>query len=79
MQAGLIFCIGAVKHGTPTEKKNKELPEQAKFNKKDTVICHFCKRLMWLPYPHTENFKQWNVKEVHEVLKCHYFDKDLIR
>ena len=34
MLAGLIFCIGAVKHGTPTEKKNKELPEQAKFNKR---------------------------------------------
>ena len=29
MLAGLIFCIGAVKHGTPTEKKNKELAEQA--------------------------------------------------
>ena len=51
--------------------------EQSKFNKKDTVICHFCKRLMFRPYPHTENFKQWNIKEVHEVLKCHYFDKDL--
>lgn len=51
--------------------------EQSKFNKKDTVICHFCKRLLWTPYPHTENFKQWNVKEVHEVLKCHAFDEDL--
>ena len=51
--------------------------EQSKFNKKDTVICHFCKRLMFLPYPHTENFKQWNIEEVHNVLKCYYFDKDL--
>lgn len=51
--------------------------EQSKFNKKDTVICHFCKRLMFLPYPHTENFKQWNIPEVHTVLKCHYFDDDL--
>lgn len=51
--------------------------EQSKFNKKDTVICHFCKRLMFLPYPHTENYKQWNVEEVHKVLKCHYFDEDL--
>lgn len=34
MLTGLIFCIGAVKHGTPTEKKNKELAEQAKFNKR---------------------------------------------
>lgn len=30
MLAGLIFCIGAVKHGSPTE----ELAEQAKFNKR---------------------------------------------
>lgn len=61
--------------------KKKILPriynEQSKFNKKDTVICHFCKRLMFRPYPHTENFKQWNIKEIHEVLKCYYFDKDL--
>ena len=51
--------------------------EQSKFNKKDTVICHFCKRLLWKPYPHTENYKQWNIKEVHEVLKCYAFDEDL--
>lgn len=51
--------------------------EQSKFNKKDTVICHFCKRLMFRPYPHTENYKQWNVEEVHNVLKCHAFDSDL--
>ena len=61
--------------------KKKILPriynEQSKFNKKDTVICHFCKRLMFLPYPHTENFKQWNIEGVHKVLKCYYFDEDL--
>ena len=51
--------------------------EQSKFNKKDTVICHFCKRLMFMPYPHTENYKQWNIEEVHKILKCFYFDKDL--
>ena len=51
--------------------------EQSKFNKKDTVICHFCKRLLWRPYPHTENFKQWNVDEVHNILKCYTFDEDL--
>lgn len=51
--------------------------EQSKFNKKGTVICHFCKRLMFRPYPHTENFKQWNVEEVHKVLRCHAFDEDL--
>lgn len=51
--------------------------EQSKFNKKDTVICHFCKRLMLRPYPHTENFKQWHVEQVHKVLKCYAFDDDL--
>ena len=51
--------------------------EQSKFNKKDTVVCHFCKRLLWKPYPHTENYKQWNLYEVHNVLKCHAFDDDL--
>ena len=51
--------------------------EQSNFNKKDTVICHFCKRLMFLPYPHTENYKQWNVEEIHKYLKCYSFDADL--
>jgi lipopolysaccharide biosynthesis glycosyltransferase len=51
--------------------------EQSKFNKKDTVVCHFCKRLMFLPYPHTENYKQWQVEEIHRYLKCHAFDSDL--
>lgn len=61
--------------------KNLLLPriynEQASFNRKDTIICHFCKRLLLLPYPRIENFKQWQVKEIHKVLKCHVFDKDL--
>ena len=51
--------------------------EQSNFNKKDTVICHFCKRLLWRLYPHTENYKQWHVEEVHKILKCHAFDEDL--
>lgn len=61
--------------------KKKILPriynEQSKFNKKDTVICHFSKRLMFFPYPHTENYKQWHIEEVHKVLKCYAFDEDL--
>lgn len=51
--------------------------EQSKFNRKDTVICHFCKRLMFRPYPHTENFKQWQIDDIHRELKCYAFDKDL--
>lgn len=51
--------------------------EQSKFNREDTVICHFCKRLMLFPYPHTENFKQWQVDDIHRELKCYAFDEDL--
>lgn len=51
--------------------------EQSKFNRKGTVVCHFCKRLMFLPYPHTENYKQWQIDEIHKYLHCHTFDSDL--
>lgn len=61
--------------------KKKLIPrifnEQSRFDKKDTVVCHFCKRLMFRPYPHTENYKQWNVEEIHRYLNCHTFDDDL--
>ena len=61
--------------------KKKILPrrfnEQSKFNRKDTVVCHFSKRLMLLPYPHTENYKQWQIDEIHKELKCYTFDEDL--
>ncbi len=61
--------------------KKKLIPrrfnEQSRFNNKKTVLCHFAKRLMWLPYPHTENYKQWDVTHVHKVLKCYMFDDDL--
>lgn len=51
--------------------------EQSSFNRKDTIICHFCKRLIFWPYPRTENYKQWNVEEIHKILKCYAFDEDL--
>lgn len=51
--------------------------EQSSFNRKDTVICHFAKRLVFLPYPHTENIKQWHIEKVHKIYKCHTFDNDL--
>lgn len=51
--------------------------EQSSFKRNDTVICHFCKRLMLLPYPHTENYKQWQIEEIHRELKCYCFDEDL--
>ena len=51
--------------------------EQIRFNKKDTVVCHFCKRLIWYPFPRIENYKQWQVEEVHKILRCHAFENDL--
>ena len=51
--------------------------EQARLNDKNTLICHFCKRLLIWPYPRTENYKQWHISKVHKVLKCYAFDDDL--
>ena len=51
--------------------------EQSKFDRPDTIVCHFCKRLMFRPFPHTENYKQWQVEEIHRYLKCYTFDADL--
>ncbi len=51
--------------------------EQRSFNKEETVICHFCKRLLFLPYPKIVNIKQWHIEEVHKILKCNVFDNDL--
>ena len=61
--------------------KKKLLPrrfnEQSKVNGKKTVICHFSKRLKFLPYPHTTNYKQRNIDKIHKEMHCHAFDKDL--
>lgn len=51
--------------------------EQSSFKREDTVVCHFCKRLVFRPYPHTTNFKQWHIEEVHKILRCYRFDEDL--
>lgn len=55
----------------------KMLPQ--KFNnqkklKKNTVVLHFSKRLFYLPYPHTDNIKQWHVDKVHKIFKYRCFD-----
>lgn len=45
-----------------------------KFLHKHTVVRHFSKRLFWLPYPHTDNIKQWHVSRVHKVFGYYCFD-----
>lgn len=57
--------------------KKKMLPHifnDQKFLYKNTVIRHFSKRLFYLPYPHTENIKQWHVDKVHQKFGYTCFD-----
>lgn len=75
----LLFADQSAIFKSTTKKKliPRIYNEQSKFDKKDTIVCHFCKRLMFRPYPHTENYKQWQVEEIHKYLHCHTFDADL--
>ena len=75
----MLFADQDALFWSTTKKKiiPRKFNEQSKFDRKDTVVCHFCKRLMLLPYPHTENYKQWQVDEIHKELKCYTFDEDL--
>lgn len=50
------------------EIQRPEIPAQS------TIIRHFAKRLYWLPYPHTDNIKQWQVERVRRVFGYPAFD-----
>ena len=57
--------------------KRKVLPQRfndQKFLHKSTVVRHFSKRLFWLPYPHTDNVKQWQVSRIHKIFGYYTFD-----
>ena len=57
--------------------RKKMLPQRfndQKFLHPHTVVRHFSKRLFYLPYPHTDNIKQWHVERVHKVFGYHQFD-----
>ncbi len=57
--------------------KKKMLPQRfndQKFLHKHTVVRHFSKRLFYLPYPHTDNIKQWHVTKIHKVFGYDQFD-----
>lgn len=75
----MLFADQDAVYWSTTKKKllPRRYNEQSKFDREDTLVCHFCKRLMFRPYPHTTNFKQWNIEKVHNELKCHRFDGDL--
>ena len=55
----------------------KMLPQRfndQKFLHKSTVVRHFSKRLFYLPYPHTDNVKQWQVSRIHKIFGYYVFD-----
>jgi len=45
-----------------------------KFSHKHTVVRHFSKRLFYLPYPHTENVKQWQLSRMYRLFGYTQFD-----
>ena len=58
-------------------KRVRLLPQRyndQKFLHSWTVVRHFSRRLFWLPYPHIENIKQWQVSELHRKFKYYSFD-----
>jgi lipopolysaccharide biosynthesis glycosyltransferase len=57
--------------------KKKMLPQKyndQKFLHENTIVRHFSKRLFYLPYPHTDNIKQWDVSRIHRVFGYSAFD-----
>ncbi len=66
-QSALIRC-------TSKKKMLAQRFNDQKFLHKHTVVRHFSKRLFWLPYPHTENIKQWQIERVHKIFGYRQFD-----
>ena len=64
----------AIIRSTTKKKLISQRFNDQKFLYKKTIIRHFSKRLFWLPYPHTDNIKQWHVDKVHKLFKYHQFD-----
>lgn len=71
----LIFADqSALIRSTTRRKVLSQRFNDQKFLYKNTVIRHFSKRLFYLPYPHTENVKQWHVEKVHKIFGYTCFD-----
>ena len=71
----LVFADqSALIRSTTKKKVLKQRFNDQKFLHKHTVVRHFSKRLFYLPYPHTENIKQWHIDKVHKTFRYHQFD-----
>lgn len=71
----LLFADQSAIYRSTTKKKM--LPQRfndQKFLHKHTVVRHFSKRLFYLPYPHTDNIKQWHVSKMLRVFGYDQFD-----
>lgn len=71
----LVFADQSALIRSTTRKKM--LPQKyndQKFLHRSTIVRHFAKRLFWLPYPHTDNIKQWQVERVRRVFGYRTFD-----
>lgn len=71
----LVFADQSALIRATTEKRMlaQKFNDQ-KFLHRHTVVRHFSKRLFWLPYPHTDNIKQWHVSRIHKVFHYYCFD-----
>ena len=71
----LVFADqSALIRSTTKKKVLKQRFNDQKFLHKHTVVRHFSKRLFYLPYPPTENIKQWHIDKVHKTFRYHQFD-----
>lgn len=71
----LLFADQSAIYRSTTKKKM--LPQRfndQKFLHSHTVVRHFSKRLFYLPYPHVENVKQWQVGRMYRVFGYRQFD-----
>ena len=71
----LVFADqSAIIRSTSSKKMLPQRFNDQKFLHRRTVVRHFSKRLFWLPYPHTDNIKQWHITKVHKIFKYDQFD-----
>lgn len=64
----------AIYRSTVAKKMLPQKYNDQKFLWKSTVVRHFSKRLFWLPYPHTDNIKQWHVAKLLKVFGYTQFE-----
>ena len=71
----LVFADqSAVIRSTTRKRMLPQRFNDQKFLHKHTVVRQFSKRLFYLPYPHTDNIKQWRVSDMHRIFRYYVFD-----